>query len=96
MVGEQVYLRQECYHALQVLMANTPRRTSFPVSAPHAEGLYYTRVEHEIETPACIILLSHREWDERHVKLLSSLDGVTLRRDPARPGWWTIVDVIGA
>ena len=88
----QVYIQPEQYEVLSRLMAATPWPSRFPVSAIDAPGLYYTRRDDiEIKTPAVLILLSHKEYDDAHVTLLGSHKTVILRNNPDRPGWWHLV-----
>ena len=91
---ERIYIAREQYKVLAQMMAHCGVATQFPVSYAHASGLYFTRRRDiEIRTPACLILLSRRSYDERHAALLDNTRMVRLINIDDEPGWWLMEDL---
>ena len=87
----EVYIRQQSYTALRKLvdLAVCAWRTEFPDTEDGAEGEIYWSHEGEIITPACLVLLTSREWDKEHMAYLNTVSVVKLTKIPQRPGWWS-------
>jgi hypothetical protein len=88
-VKVEVYIRPEGYKKLFQMMEACCGRAQAPKHPGDPSDLYWSDLQLEIETPACLVLLSSPEWDDAHRSMLNTVDVVKLTKIAYRPGWWS-------
>ncbi len=84
----EVHIRPDGYEKLAEMLSWADcNGKSFP-DIENLQELYWSS-EGEIVCPACLVLLTNREWDEAHTSVLNTVRTVRLVKIPQRPGWWS-------
>lgn len=82
----EVYIRPDGYKKIKAMLEIAVCRGEFPDFCDES-NLYWSD-SGEIVTPACLVLLTHSEWDEDHMVMLNTTRLIRLKKMAGRPGWW--------